>query len=157
MSRDDEERRGLTRRDFLQTTGLGALAMGGASLTTTATRSSAAAAEDRPYNIIFILTDQERYFDPAEFPSGLALPGRARLQRRGELERDPLRDSIAAVSAGVVGGEVLLDLPYEEDARAEVDMNVVATGSGRFVEIQGTGEEVSKPSNTGSSGTSMIA
>jgi ribonuclease PH len=40
-----------------------------------------------------------------------------------------------------VGGKVLLDLPFEEDARAEVDMNVVATGSGRFVEIQGTGEE----------------
>jgi ribonuclease PH len=64
-----------------------------------------------------------------------------RLQHRGALEGDPLRDSVAAVSAGVVGGEVLLDLPYEEDARAEVDMNVVATGSGRFVEIQGTGEE----------------
>ncbi len=64
-----------------------------------------------------------------------------RLQRRGELERNPLRDSVAAVSAGVVDGQVLLDLPYEEDARAEVDMNVVATGSGRFVEIQGTGEE----------------
>jgi ribonuclease PH len=64
-----------------------------------------------------------------------------RLQRRGELERNPLRDSVAAVSAGVVDGKVLLDLPYEEDARAEVDMNVVATGSGRFVEIQGTGEE----------------
>ncbi len=64
-----------------------------------------------------------------------------RLQRRGDLERDPLRDSVAAVSAGVVDGKVLLDLPYEEDSRAEVDMNVVATGSGRFVEIQGTGEE----------------
>ena len=64
-----------------------------------------------------------------------------RLRRRGDLERDPLRDSVAAVSAGVVDGAVVLDLPYEEDARAEVDMNVVATGSGRFVEIQGTGEE----------------
>ena len=64
-----------------------------------------------------------------------------RLQRRGEFERNPLRDSVAAVSAGVVDGKVVLDLPYEEDVRAEVDMNVVATGSGRFVEIQGTGEE----------------
>ena len=54
--------------------------------------------------------------------------------------RDPLRDSVAAVSVGIVDGEVLLDLPYEEDARAEVDMNVVATGTGRFVEVQGTGE-----------------
>jgi ribonuclease PH len=59
----------------------------------------------------------------------------------GDLERSPLRDSVAAVSVGVVDGEVVLDLPYEEDARAEVDMNVVGTGRGRFVEIQGTGEE----------------
>jgi ribonuclease PH len=64
-----------------------------------------------------------------------------RLMRRGDLERNPLRDSVAAVSVGIVGGEVVLDLPYEEDASAEVDMNVVATGRGRFVEVQGTGEE----------------
>ncbi len=67
--------------------------------------------------------------------------GLRRLLSRGELKRNPLRDSVAAVSAGVVGGEVLLDLCYEEDFRAEVDMNVVATGSGRLVEVQGTGEE----------------
>ena len=65
----------------------------------------------------------------------------SRLLARGDLQRDPLRDSVAAISVGVVGGEVVLDLPYEEDARAEVDMNVVATGAGRFVEVQGTGEE----------------
>jgi ribonuclease PH len=64
-----------------------------------------------------------------------------RLVRRGDLARSPLRDSVAAVSAGIVDGRPLLDLPYEEDSRAEVDMNVVATGGGRFVEIQGTGEE----------------
>ena len=64
-----------------------------------------------------------------------------RLGARGDLERNPLRDSVAAVSVGVVGGSVMLDLAYEEDARAEVDMNVVATGAGRFVEVQGTGEE----------------
>jgi len=64
-----------------------------------------------------------------------------RLLRSGDLERNPLRDSVAAVSVGIVGGEVVLDLPYEEDASAEVDMNVVATGRGRFVEVQGTGEE----------------
>jgi ribonuclease PH len=64
-----------------------------------------------------------------------------RLVARGALERLPLRDSVAAVSVGIVGGELVLDLPYEEDSRAEVDMNVVATGSGRFVEIQGTGED----------------
>jgi ribonuclease PH len=64
----------------------------------------------------------------------------ARLRARGGVERDPLQDSVAAVSVGVVDGRVVLDLPYEEDARAEVDMNVVATGRGRFVEIQGTAE-----------------
>jgi ribonuclease PH len=64
-----------------------------------------------------------------------------RLRRAGYLERDPLRDSVAAVSVGLVGGEALLDLPYQEDARAQVDMNVVMTGSGRLVEVQGTGEE----------------
>jgi ribonuclease PH len=64
-----------------------------------------------------------------------------RLVRCGDLERNPLRDSVAAISVGIVGGEVVLDLSYEEDASAEVDMNVVATGGGRFVEVQGTGEE----------------
>jgi ribonuclease PH len=53
----------------------------------------------------------------------------------------PLRDSVAAVSVGMVDGKPLLDLCYEEDFAAEVDMNVVVTGSGRFVEVQGTGEE----------------
>jgi len=72
----------------------------------------------------------------------LALAAR-RLERRGALSRPLLRDSVAAVSAGVVDGEVRLDLAYAEDARAAVDMNVVATGSGRFVELQGTGEESS--------------
>jgi ribonuclease PH len=54
--------------------------------------------------------------------------------------RWPLTDSVAAVSAGVVAGEVLLDLDYSEDSAAEVDMNVVMTGNGAFVEVQGTGE-----------------
>ncbi len=53
----------------------------------------------------------------------------------------PLRDSVAAVSVGMVAGKPLLDLCYEEDFAAEVDMNVVMTGGGRFVEVQGTGEE----------------
>jgi len=53
----------------------------------------------------------------------------------------PLRDSLAAVSVGIVDGKPLLDLCYQEDFAAEVDMNVVMTGSGRFVEVQGTGEE----------------
>jgi ribonuclease PH len=53
----------------------------------------------------------------------------------------PLKDSVAAVSVGVVDGAIWLDLDYQLDSRADVDMNVVMTGSGRFIEIQGTGEE----------------
>jgi ribonuclease PH len=63
---------------------------------------------------------------------------------RGQLpdpQRYPLRDSVAAISAGIVEGRAVLDLDYELDFAAEVDMNVVLTGGGRFVEIQGTGEE----------------
>ena len=71
--------------------------------------------------------------------TALAL-GADRLLRRGAIDRTPLNDSIAAVSVGLVDGRVLLDLPYEEDSRAEVDMNVVATGSGALAEVQGTGE-----------------
>lgn len=58
----------------------------------------------------------------------------------GELPRLPLRDTVAAVSVGVVGGNPVLDLPYAEDSKAGVDMNVVATGHGRLVEVQGTAE-----------------
>jgi ribonuclease PH len=58
----------------------------------------------------------------------------------GKIIRAPLRDYIAAVSVGVVGERVLLDLDYVEDSAAEVDMNIVRTGDGRFVEIQGTAE-----------------
>lgn len=56
------------------------------------------------------------------------------------LRRDPLTDSVAAVSVGVVSGAELLDLCYHEDSRAQVDMNVVATGSGKYIEVQGTAE-----------------
>jgi ribonuclease PH len=51
-----------------------------------------------------------------------------------------LRGSVAAVSVGIVDGEPRLDLPYDEDVRAHTDMNVVMTGDGRFVEVQGTAE-----------------
>ena len=65
----------------------------------------------------------------------------AYLRERGKLaDPRPLSCQIAAVSVGVVGGRVRLDLPYEEDARAEVDMNVVATDVGTLVEVQGTAE-----------------
>jgi ribonuclease PH len=64
----------------------------------------------------------------------------SRLVERGLVSHNPLRDSVAAISVGILGGDVLLDLAYDEDARAEVDMNVVMTGRGRLVEVQGTGE-----------------
>jgi len=64
----------------------------------------------------------------------------SRMQARGQLAGHPLIDAVAAVSVGIVDGVPMLDLPYEEDSRAEVDMNVVMTGSGRFVEVQGTAE-----------------
>jgi ribonuclease PH len=63
-----------------------------------------------------------------------------RLAAGGSMPSDVLADSVAAVSAGIVGDELLLDLCYEEDARAEVDFNVVMTGSGQLVEVQGTAE-----------------
>jgi ribonuclease PH len=55
--------------------------------------------------------------------------------------RFPLTDSVAAVSVGIVDGKAVLDLEYSQDVDADVDMNVVMTGGGRFVEVQGTGEE----------------
>jgi ribonuclease PH len=62
------------------------------------------------------------------------------LEERGLLARDVLTDFVAAVSAGIVGGRPLLDLSYDEDAGADVDFNVVMTGSGKLVELQGTAE-----------------
>lgn len=63
-----------------------------------------------------------------------------RLVQQGALRENPLTEAVAAVSVGVVDGVCMLDLPYEEDSRAEVDMNVVMTSSGRFIEVQGTAE-----------------
>lgn len=62
------------------------------------------------------------------------------LKARGVVPGEPLLDPVAAVSVGIVDGVAYLDLPYEEDSRAEVDMNVVMTEEGKFVELQGTGE-----------------
>jgi len=63
-----------------------------------------------------------------------------RLMQKGQLSAQPLGDACAAVSVGIVDAACLLDLDYSEDSRAEVDMNVVMTGSGRFIEVQGTAE-----------------
>jgi ribonuclease PH len=62
------------------------------------------------------------------------------LRERGALAGEPLRTSVAAVSVGIVAGQARLDLCYDEDVAAETDMNVVCTGDGRFVEVQGTAE-----------------
>ena len=60
--------------------------------------------------------------------------------RTGRLAASPVRRRVAAVSVGTVGGEPRLDLEYDEDVVADVDMNVVMTSEGRFIEVQGTGE-----------------
>ena len=63
-----------------------------------------------------------------------------RLRDTGLIKAIPVQDYVAATSVGVVDGIPLLDLAYDEDSRAEVDMNIVKTGDGRFIEVQGTAE-----------------
>jgi ribonuclease PH len=63
------------------------------------------------------------------------------LRKQGILEILPVKDRVAAVSVGLVGGKLLLDLDYQEDFEAQVDANFVATGRGDLVEVQATGEE----------------
>jgi len=64
-----------------------------------------------------------------------------KLLKEGLISKNPIRESVAAVSVGKVNGEILLDLDYSEDSQAEVDLNLVATESGNIVEIQGTAEK----------------
>lgn len=63
-----------------------------------------------------------------------------KLKRDGLFDKLPVSDFVAGVSVGIIGGEVYLDLDYEEDSKAEVDMNVIMTGQGKFIEVQGTAE-----------------
>jgi len=63
------------------------------------------------------------------------------MKTNGKLKVDPMHTAVAAVSVGIVEGTPILDLKYDEDSNAEVDMNVVMTGSGKFVEVQGTAEK----------------
>src|SRR5277367_4887344 len=63
------------------------------------------------------------------------------LVKFGALKKSPVRDYVAAVTVGIVRGVALLDLCYQEDSQADVDMNIVMTGSGKFVEVQATGEK----------------
>ncbi len=91
MARSEDEKRGLSRRAFIQDTGLATLALGAGTMAglpapkavAQNAESPSASPEQKPYNILFILTDQERYFDPSQYPSGYRLPGHARLQNRG--------------------------------------------------------------------------
>ena len=64
----------------------------------------------------------------------------SKLKKDGLIEAVPIKDYVAATSVGIINGNPLLDLCYEEDYRAEVDMNVIMTGKGQFIEIQGTAE-----------------
>jgi ribonuclease PH len=64
----------------------------------------------------------------------------AKIKKSGVITTIPIKDFVAATSVGMLGGELLLDLCYEEDSKAEVDMNVIMTGKGEFIEIQGTAE-----------------
>ena len=59
---------------------------------------------------------------------------------KGHIKQSPLRDSVAAVSVGIIDGTPMVDLCYEEDVRAETDMNIVCAGDGKFIEVQGTAE-----------------
>jgi ribonuclease PH len=68
--------------------------------------------------------------------------GLRQLVEFGVMKKLPIRDYVAATSVGIVDGRPILDLCYEEDSRAEVDMNVVMTGSGKFIELQSTAEQV---------------
>lgn len=63
-----------------------------------------------------------------------------KLRADGLLDKEPITQGVAAISVGIIDGVPMLDLPYEEDSRAEVDMNVVMTSAGQFVEVQGTAE-----------------
>jgi ribonuclease PH len=63
-----------------------------------------------------------------------------RMRESGQIKSIPVQDYVAATSVGIIGGVPMLDLAYEEDSRADVDMNIVQTGDGRFIELQGTAE-----------------
>ena len=71
-----------------------------------------------------------------------------RLKQRGLLAQIPIQDYVAATSVGIVSGAAMLDLAYDEDSKAEVDMNVVKTSDGRFIEVQGTAEGPPFPRDT---------
>ena len=94
--------------------------------------------------VIQLLTDPAALFELVRWGGYVALVlACERLRAAGVVRTLPVVGSVAAVSAGLVDGRALLDLAYDEDHRADVDLNVVMTGKGRFVEVQGTGERTS--------------
>jgi RNAse PH (EC 2.7.7.56) len=64
----------------------------------------------------------------------------SKIKKEALIKEIPLKDFVAATSVGIFGGQILLDLSYEEDSKADVDMNAVMTGKGEFIEVQGTAE-----------------
>ena len=86
------------------------------------------------------MVEQERHPLPAHlWPWWIYLK---RMRQEGVVKEIPVSDYLSAISVGIVDNQILLDLEYEEDSRAEVDMNFVMTGSGLFIEVQGTAERV---------------
>ena len=111
MTRSDDEKLGMSRREFLESTGLttlalGTSALGGMSTVATAAQGAtnvAGAAGGEPYNILFILTDQERYFDPTTLPSDYSLPGRERMQRESvSFTNHQIATSVCSSSRSVI-------------------------------------------------------
>jgi len=84
-------------------------------------------------------TSSTRFFRGSIFTFGCCFPFHERTQPATTRGRR-IKDAVAAVSIGIVDGKILLDLCYEEDSKADVDMNFVMTGSGKFIEVQGTAE-----------------
>ena len=110
MTAKDKEQSSLSRREFLEGTGLTTLALGTGGLTGLTSLATAQTAmqpavgsADKPYNILFILTDQERYFDPATLPGGYSLPGRERLSREGTtFVNNQIATSVCSSSRSVI-------------------------------------------------------
>lgn len=137
MTHKDDERSGMSRREFLEST-LTTLALGSGVFAGIPTVSAAAqsttkavgSAKHGPYNILFILTDQERYFHPMEYPSGYSLPGRERLQRRGmTFANHQISSAVCSSSRSVIytGQHIQhtrvfdnLDFPWSNDLNTEV-------------------------------------
>ena len=126
MARKDNEGHGMSRREFLQSTGLSTLALSSgvlSGLSTTATAAQTGTQAARPaggksFNILFILTDQERYFGPSALPPGYALPGRERLQRRGvTFTNHHINSAVCTSSRSVIYRRAAMNPSMQRDVR----------------------------------------